>query len=123
MRKAITEGIFDAEVAPVEVPGSKGPTRVTEDEEPSRFNEDKLRTLKPAFAPEGTVTAGNASSVNDGEAALLIVSDARCASLRLKPLAHIVAPRHSAASPMVYDRADQCHRQLTGAGHLVGGLH
>ncbi len=89
-RKAIAEGVFDAEVVAVEVPGRKAAVRVTEDEEPSRFNEDKLRALKPAFAPEGTVTAGNASSVNDGAAALVIVSDAQCASLRLKPIARIV---------------------------------
>ncbi|HEX4144128.1 MAG TPA: acetyl-CoA C-acyltransferase [Pirellulales bacterium] len=89
-RKAIAEGIFDAEVVPVEVPGRKGSVLVTEDEEPSRFNEDKLRGLKPAFAADGTVTAGNASSVNDGAAALVLVSDARCASLRLKPIARIV---------------------------------
>jgi acetyl-CoA C-acetyltransferase len=89
-RKAITEGVFDAEVVPVEVPGRKGSVMVTEDEEPSRFNEDKLRALKPAFAADGTVTAGNASSVNDGAAALVLVSDARCASLRLKPIARIV---------------------------------
>jgi acetyl-CoA C-acetyltransferase len=89
-RKAITEGVFDDEIVPVEVPGRRGPTKVTEDEEPARFNEDKLRALRPAFSETGTVSAGNASSVNDGAAALLIVSDARCASLRLKPMARLV---------------------------------
>lgn len=89
-RKAIAEGVFDAEVVAVEVPGRKGTVLVSEDEEPSRFNEDKLRALKPAFAADGTVSAGNASSVNDGAAALLLASDARCASLRLKPVARII---------------------------------
>jgi acetyl-CoA C-acetyltransferase len=89
-RKATTEGIFDDEIVPVEVPGRRGPTKVTEDEEPARFNEDKLRALRPAFSETGTVSAGNASSVNDGAAALLLVSDARCASLRLKPMARLI---------------------------------
>jgi acetyl-CoA C-acetyltransferase len=89
-RKATAEGVFDEEIVPVEIKGKKGSTTVSEDEEPARFNEDKLRALRPAFGSEGTVTAGNASSVNDGAAALVVVSDARCASLRLKPLARIV---------------------------------
>ena len=89
-RKATAEGIFDDEIVPVEIKGKKGSTTVSEDEEPARFNEDKLRALRPAFGSDGTVTAGNASSINDGAAAVLVVSDARCASLRLKPLARIV---------------------------------
>ena len=90
-RRALTEGVFDDEIVAVEVPTRRGTAHVTEDEEPARFNEDKLRALRPAFGSEGTVTAGNASSVNDGAAALLVVSDARCASLRLKPVARVVA--------------------------------
>lgn len=89
-RKAIAEGVFDEEIVPVEIKSKKGSTIVSEDEGPSRFNEDKLRSLKPAFGSEGTVTAGNASSINDGGAALICVSDSRCASLRVKPLARIV---------------------------------
>ena len=89
-RKAIAEGVFDDEIVPVEIKGKKGSTIVSEDEAPARFNEDKLRALRPAFGSDGTVTAGNASSINDGAAALLVVSDARCASLRLKPVARIV---------------------------------
>jgi acetyl-CoA C-acetyltransferase len=89
-RKAISEGVFDDEVVAVEIKGKKGSTIVSEDEEPARFNEDKLRALRPAFGSDGTVTAGNASSINDGAAALVVVSDARAASLRLKPLARII---------------------------------
>ena len=89
-RKATAEGVFDDEIVAVEIKSKKGSTFVREDEEPARFNEDKLRALRPAFGGEGTVTAGNASSINDGAAALVCVSDARCASLRLKPLARIV---------------------------------
>jgi acetyl-CoA C-acetyltransferase len=89
-RKAAAEGVFDDEIVPVEIKGKKGSTLVSEDEEPARFNEDKLRALRPAFGSDGTVTAGNASSINDGAAALIVVSDARAASLRLKPIARIV---------------------------------
>jgi acetyl-CoA C-acetyltransferase len=89
-RKASAEGAFDDEIVSVEIKAKKGSTFVSEDEEPTRFNEDKLRALRPAFGAEGTVTAGNASSINDGAAALVVVSDAKCASLRLKPLARIV---------------------------------
>lgn len=89
-RKATAEGIFDDEIVPVEIKSRKGSTVVSEDEEPTRFNEEKLRALRPAFGGDGTVTAGNASSINDGAAALAVVSDARCASLRVKPLARVV---------------------------------
>lgn len=89
-RKATAEGVFDGEIVPVEIKSKKGSTVVSDDEEPARFNEDKLRALRPAFGSDGTVTAGNASSINDGAAALVFASDARCASLRLKPLARIV---------------------------------
>jgi acetyl-CoA C-acetyltransferase len=98
-RKAIAEGVFDDEVVAVEIKSKKGPLLVTEDEEPGRFNEDKLRALRPAFGSSGTVTAGNASSINDGAAALLIVSDSRCASLRLKPVARIVGSETFSREP------------------------
>jgi acetyl-CoA C-acetyltransferase len=89
-RRAMSGGDFDDEIVSVVVPGKKGTTTVSEDEGPAKFNEDKLRGLRPAFGNEGTVTAGNASSINDGAAALVVASDARCASLRAKPLARIV---------------------------------
>jgi acetyl-CoA C-acetyltransferase len=65
-------------------------TTFATDEGPSRFDEAKLRALKPAFGAEGTVTAGNASSINDGAAALLVASAAKCQQLGLKPQARIV---------------------------------
>jgi acetyl-CoA C-acetyltransferase len=98
-RQAIAEGVFDDEITPVEIKGKKGSAFISEDEEPGRFNEDKLRALRPAFGSDGTVTAGNASSINDGAAALLVASDARCASLRLKPLARIVGAATFSCEP------------------------
>ncbi|MFO0945261.1 MAG: acetyl-CoA C-acetyltransferase [Planctomycetota bacterium] len=89
-RKAMHEGIFDDEIVPVEIPAKDKPIVVSEDEEPQRFNEDKLRALRASFGKEGTVTAGNASSINDGAAALIVVSDRKCTSLQLKPIARVV---------------------------------
>ena len=90
-RKAIEAGISADEIVPVEVTVRGKTTTFTLDEGPSKFDEAKLRSLKPAFSPEGTVTAGNASSINDGAAALLVASDAACRRLNLTPAARIVA--------------------------------
>ena len=77
-RKATADGIYRDEIVPVEV-GSRGKsTVVSEDEGPSKFDEARLRALKPAFGTDAaaTITAGNASSISDGAAAVLLVSDA-----------------------------------------------
>jgi acetyl-CoA C-acetyltransferase len=90
-RKATGDGMFNAEIVPVEITVKGKTTTVTTDEGPSKFDEAKLRGLKPAFGPEGTITAGNASSINDGAAALLVASEASCSAMGLKPVARIVA--------------------------------
>ncbi|MGE3821893.1 MAG: acetyl-CoA C-acyltransferase [Isosphaeraceae bacterium] len=89
-RSAIASGAFASEIVPVEVTIKGQTTTFNVDESPSRFNEAKLRALKPAFSPEGTVTAGNASSINDGAAALLVASADACQELGLRPRAVIV---------------------------------
>ena len=89
-RKAIDEGLFKDEIVPVEITVRGKTSRVEVDEGPSRFDEAKLRNLRPAFGAEGTVSAGNASSINDGAAALLVASQAACKQNNLKPLAKIV---------------------------------
>jgi acetyl-CoA C-acetyltransferase len=89
-RQAIAEGIFADEIAPVTLKSKKGETLIADDESPARFNEDKLRGLKPAFGAAGTITAGNASNINDGAAALVVASAARCEIHGLAPLARIV---------------------------------
>lgn len=97
-RRAIEERRFAEEVVPVEITVKGKTTRVEVDEGPSKFDEAKLRGLRPAFGPEGTITAGNASSINDGAAALLVASRAACGAHGLKPLARIVgAATHSQA--------------------------
>ncbi len=89
-RKAITEGVFKSEIVPVPVTIKKQTILVSEDEGPTRFDEAKLRALKPAFGEGGTVTAGNASSINDGGAALVVASEQACKTGGLVPLARIV---------------------------------
>ena len=87
---AISRQVFDAEITPIDVVHRKRTTTVSADEEPLRFDEDKLRALRPAFAKDGTVTAGNASSINDGAAALLLVAEGRAPDLSVPPIARIV---------------------------------
>ena len=89
--EATEKGFFKEEIVPVAVP-QKGrePLMVAEDEEYKNVNFDKIPGLKPAFAPEGTVTAANASTLNDGAAALVLVSKEKAAELGLKPIARIL---------------------------------
>lgn len=87
---AISSGRFKNEIVPIEVKGRKGETILVDtDEEPGRARPEKLPSLKPAFSKDGTITAGNASSINDGAAALVLMSHARAKELGLKPLAKI----------------------------------
>jgi acetyl-CoA C-acetyltransferase len=93
-------GKFDNEVIPVEVPQRKGdPIIVKEDEEYKRINFEKVGTLRPAFDKEGTVTAANASTLNDGASALVLMSKEKMEELGLKPLAKIVSYGDAAQSP------------------------
>jgi acetyl-CoA C-acetyltransferase len=92
-RRAIAaqeEGWFAAELTPVEVPDRHATLTVDRDEGLSRFNEEKLRKLSPAFGKNGTVTAGNASSINDGAAAVVVMSAKKGAQLGVVPQARIV---------------------------------
>jgi acetyl-CoA C-acetyltransferase len=99
--EATAAGRFTAEIVPVDVPQKKGaPLRVDRDESirPDTTLE-ALGALKPAFRPAGTVTAGNAPAVNDGAAALVVMSATRAAQLGLQPMAQIVAQATSGLSP------------------------
>jgi acetyl-CoA C-acetyltransferase len=88
--RAISSRVFETEIVPVEAPSQGKTARVVAlDEGPAKFDEAKLRGLKPAFSPEGTITAGNASSISDGAAALLVASPEHCRAARLKPIAFI----------------------------------
>lgn len=88
---AWNDGKFDEEVVPVEIPQRKGTSVVVKkDDEPFNVKFEKIPELKPAFSPEGTVTAANASTMNDGAAALVLVSRQKLEELKLKPLAKII---------------------------------
>ncbi|TAF69157.1 MAG: acetyl-CoA C-acyltransferase [Flavobacterium sp.] len=88
--EAWNSGKFNNEVIPVSVPQRKGdPIIISKDEEFSNVNLDKIPSLNPAFTKEGTVTAANASTINDGAAALVLMSEEKALSLNLKPLAYV----------------------------------
>ncbi|HME72222.1 MAG TPA: acetyl-CoA C-acetyltransferase [Myxococcota bacterium] len=93
-------GKFKAEIVPVPVPQKKGdPVNVEEDEGPKKAQLDKMPTLKPAFSKDGTVTAANASSINDGAAALVVTSADTAANHGLPVLARIVVDSAAAVEP------------------------
>ena len=94
------EGQFRAEIIPVPVTGRKGETNlVEEDEEPNRLALEKIPTLKPVFKEGGTITPANAPSVNDGAAAVTVLSGKRAAQLGINPLARIVGFAEAALAP------------------------
>ncbi len=98
---AADAGAFDGEILPIEIAQKKGaPIRITRDESiRPETTPEGLAALKPAFRPDGTVTAGNAPPVNDGAAALVVMSAARAASLKLKPIARIAGQATSGLPP------------------------
>ncbi len=93
-------GKFDNEVVPVEVPQRRGePIIVSKDEEFTNFNIDKISLLRPAFTKDGTVTAANASTINDGAGAMVLMSKKKALELGLKPLASIKSYADAAHEP------------------------
>lgn len=96
---AIKEGAFKAELVTVTVPGRKGDTVVEQDEEPAKVDFEKLKTLKPAFGKDGSVTAANASKINDGAAAVVVASREWADKHGRKPLARVVSYASAAGAP------------------------
>lgn len=91
-QKAVSEGRFENEITPVLIPQKKGePVLFTKDEEPFNVKFDKIAQLKGAFIKDGTVTAANASTINDGAAALVLMSKEKAAELGLQPIAKIIS--------------------------------
>ena len=101
--QAVKGGVFSEEIASVDVPQRKGPAvRVERDEYPrAGTTAEKLAALRPAFAKEGTVTAGNASGINDGAAALVVAAEERATSLGKRPLARILSYCTTGVDPML----------------------
>ena len=94
------EGLFEAEIEPVQVPQKKGdPLLVKTDEGPAKGDPTKFSSLKPAFSKDGTITAANASSINDGASALVLASEGAVKKHSLSPLARIVGYGGAAQAP------------------------
>ncbi len=120
-KKAISaqeNGIFDDEMVPVTIKSRKGESVVSEDEEPKNVRFDKISTLRPAFDKDGVVTAANASKINDGAAALVVMSEQKARELGLTPLVEIVAQSSAAKAPIEFTTApaDAINKVLQKAG-------
>lgn len=98
-QRAIEEGKFREEIIPVEVPQRGGTVTIDKDEEPYHVQFDKIPSLRPAFTKDGTVTAANASTMNDGAAVLLLMSKERAEALNLKPIASIIGYADAEQAP------------------------
>ena len=99
-QQATTDGIFQTEIVPVVIPQRKGePLVIDEDEEPAKARFEKIPALKPAFDKDGTITAANASKLNDGAAVMLITSEENAKDLGLKPLVRILEQASASHQP------------------------
>lgn len=121
---AIASGAFKEEIVPVTIKGRKGDVIFDTDEYPRETNADAIAKLRPAFKKDGTVTAGNASGINDGAAAILVMSAAKAESLGLKPLAVIKAYASGGVDPSVMGvgPVPATRRALAKAGWNIGDL-
>lgn len=103
--KAQEDGLFNDEIIPVTVKSRKGDTIIDKDEEPGNVKFDKISSLRPAFEKDGVVTAANASKINDGAAALLVMSEDKAKELGLEPIAEIIAQSSAAKAPIEFTTA------------------
>lgn len=102
---ATNSGVFKNEIVPVTIESKKGALTVDKDEEPFNTNFDKIPGLRPAFEKEGTITAANASKINDGAAALVLMTESTAQKRGVKPLAKIVAQATFAQEPKYFTTA------------------
>jgi acetyl-CoA C-acetyltransferase len=120
--KAQSDGKFDNEIVPVSIPQRKGePLVISKDEEPGKVKFEKIPALRPVFEKDGTITAANASTINDGAAAVLLMSEEKATELGLKPLALIVAQASAAKKPVEFTTApaDAITKVLAKAGMSI----
>lgn len=103
--KAIEDGSFKGEIAPVTIKSRRGDRVVEIDEQPGNARPDKIPSLRPAFAKDGTVTAANSSSISDGGAALVLMRESEAAKRGLKPLARILGHTTFAQEPNLFTTA------------------
>jgi len=104
-QRAQAESAFNQELVKIEFMDRKGTIEINADEEPTKVMWDKIQTLKPAFDKEGSITAANASKINDGAAALVLMSESTAQKKGLKPLARIVAHATFAQDPKWFTTA------------------
>ncbi|MDR5770290.1 MULTISPECIES: acetyl-CoA C-acetyltransferase [unclassified Caballeronia] len=104
-QRANDDGSFAWEIAPVTVQGRKGDTVIARDEQPFKANIEKIPSLKPAFAKDGTVTAANSSSISDGAAALVMMLESTAKRLGVTPLARVVGHSTFAQQPALFTTA------------------
>ncbi|WP_413581472.1 thiolase family protein [Bdellovibrio sp. HCB288] len=123
-QKAWADGVFKNEIVPVTVAGRKGDVVIDKDEEPFNTNFDKIPGLKPAFDKAGTITAANASKINDGGAAHVLMSESEAKKRGAKPLAKIVAHGTFAHEPKYFTTAPvgAIKKALDKAGLKVGDI-
>lgn len=122
--EAQEKGWFNDEIVPVVIEDRKGSVTVDADEEPARVKFDKIPTLRPVFQKDGTITAANASTINDGASALVIASASKAAALGKQPLAKIVAHASFAQKPELFTTAPlgAIQRVLDKAGMSIGDI-
>lgn len=119
-RAASENGTFAKEIVPVEVKTRKGTELVKIDEEPFSVDLDKLTTLRPAFEKDGSITAGNASSINDGAAMVVVTSEEAAKKHNMKPIAKIVAQASFAHEPSWFTTAPvECIRKVLKKADLT----
>lgn len=117
-QESIANGLFADEIAPVTIKGRKGDVIIDTDEEPGRVQFDKIPTLKPVFKKDGTVTAANASTINDGGAAVVVASELALTTHNLTPMARIVSQASFAQDPIWFTTSpiEAINRVVTKAG-------
>ncbi|MFN5175653.1 MAG: thiolase family protein [Ignavibacteria bacterium] len=103
--EAQKSGAFSNEIAPVIIEDKKGSVTIAEDEEPGKVRFDKIPSLKPVFTKDGTVTAANASSIDDGAAAIVLASEDAVSKHNLKPIAKVIAHASYAHKPQDFNTA------------------
>jgi acetyl-CoA C-acetyltransferase len=124
-QKAIADGVFEEEIAEVKIPQRKGDDLVFKtDEEPGKVNFEKIPNLRAAFEKGGTVTAANSSSINDGAAAVMVMSSETAKRLNLTPLVKITAQASIAKAPQYFTTApaDAVNKALSKAGLSVDDI-
>ena len=93
-------GLFDNEVSPIEIPQRRGEALIIkEDEEFKNINFEKFKNLRTVFKKDGTITAGNASTINDGAAAVVLMSEEKAKELNITPLAKIISYADASQEP------------------------